>query len=125
MGQQSHARGAFDALRDPGTVLRQKAYRCMHERRQGNEKAPLLKYADAGGGTWLQWGLREPRGWQPQGRQPRPLPMSQCSAAHSSQSFPTTLGRQTHLPVSSSQGTFCCVPSVLQAHPETGRVLSY
>lgn len=75
-----------------------------------------------GSGTWLQWVLREPPGWQSQGRQPRPLAMSQCSAAHWSHSAPTTLGRQEHCPVSSSQGMSCRVPSTLQEHPEMRRV---
>lgn len=73
-------------------------------------------------GTWLQWGLREPRGWQAQGRQPCPLASPQCPAAHCPQSLPTTLGRQEQLPLSPSQGTASCrVPRALQLHPATGR----
>lgn len=98
------------------------------EHAQGNEKETLLKEEASprgcpgrAGGTWLHWGPREPRGWQAQGRQPCLLPRSQCPAAHCPQSLPTTLGRQEHLPVSSSQGSSCRVPRALQAHPGTRR----
>lgn len=65
--------------------------------------------------NWLHWELRELRGSQAQGSQPRPLASFQWEGAHWSHLGPTTLGRHKQRPLSSSQGMSCRAPKMLQS----------